>query len=192
MSINIYAQNTDDLIVLNNDTIKCSIEKIEKNKIYYKKDNKQLEIKLDQVVDINLKTVLKTKKVFELQKPKEGKALVYIYRPHEIVNMLVNLNISSEGKKIVKLKNNSCFIHEVNPGTIEYKGDFWIGGKLTPTKLEAKEGEIYFLQVDQTGRIFNGPPTPYGTNTSVDFFIFERKKNIAEIILSYIKNYLIK
>ena len=144
LSLNIYSQNLDNLIIKHNDTIKCKIDEIRKNKIYYKINNQQFNINLDDVLDIKLE---QTKNIFVLQKPLAGKSLIYIYRPHEVVNMLVNLNITCNGEQLIKLKNNSYFIQEVEAGTFEYKGKFCIRGNLDSMKLEVKEGKIYFLQV---------------------------------------------
>ena len=81
----------------------------------------------------------------------QEKSKIYIFRPSNIVNALVPARVKYNDNLLVKLKNNTYFVHEVEAGTHTYS---W---KKNGVKLKVESGKDYYVQVDQTGGITTSP-----------------------------------
>jgi hypothetical protein len=199
--LDVFSQNYTNFIVTpKKDTVFCNIKKIELGNIYYQKSNSDSktelsEISLDDVLDFKGNDDLIVENYYNrtLRTPAKGKSLIYIYRTSNIVNMLVGFNINYKGEKLIRLKNSSFFVHEVEPGIHSYSTSAW-ASSFDDINISTKEGEVYFIQVDQTGGVFIGGNAQFGRPSSggVDFMIFQRSKNVGEALWKSIRKELSK
>jgi hypothetical protein len=189
--LNVLSQDFTDFIVTNKkDTIFCNIKKVELGTIFYQKNKTRSktnlsEMFLNRVLDFKGNDDLIVENNYDrtLKTPAKGKSLIYIYRPSDIVNMLVGCRIDYKGEQLVRLRNNTYFIHEVEPGIHSYSTHA-MGGSFGSVDIATKEGEVYFIQVDQTGALFmGGTPQSRGLSTGgVSFKIFQRSNNVGEAL----------
>lgn len=120
----------------------------------------------------------------EVLSPPEGKCLIYLYRPASIVNALVSAKIQLNGKLVSKLGNNSFTKLAVPAGshTLMWRNDKHL------LNIDVKEGQVYFVQVDQTGSISRMDAFGGCAAGGVNFYLTIIPNDLGELYMKSIKN----
>jgi hypothetical protein len=97
--------------------------------------------------------------------PEPGKALVVFFRPKKFVGAAIGFKVREKDVELGKLRNGNFFAIQVTPGVHEYVVH---SETKDVTKIEAEDGETYFLMGELNMGVLAGRPnlTP---STGVNF-----------------------
>ena len=78
----------------------------------------------------------------------EGKALVYIYRPHRLAGMIYHYTVNANEEKVSEahLKDKSYLVYFAKPGRYTFWGEY-MGARLA-ADLDVEVGETYYIYGD--------------------------------------------
>ena len=172
------AQNefNDYFVFKNGDTIRCIINKVKNQNIYFSlSPNNKLILKRDLSKDlkarkstlpsskkkyytpknlnfyscINIYISPETKhklKINKIEKPKDGFAHIYFYKPNEGIGPIGSFIVREGNTKIVNLKSNSYFLIKVKAET---KHTYYVNRNLfskDEVTITSKNKEIYYIK----------------------------------------------
>ncbi len=87
--------------------------------------------------------------------PEAGKALVVFFRPSRFAGAAIGFKVRENDVELGKLRNGNYFAIQVSPGAHEYVVH---SEAKDVTKIEAEEGETYFLKGEVTMGFMAGRP----------------------------------
>jgi len=145
----VFGQNQDYLITNKNDTLWVKILSLDGKKIEIIKEGDKKSSKKNFYdfikMHIHDERVITNPTNLKVEKPEPGYAHIYIYRPYVYLGSAIGFKIKYNDQKLANIKTYSYLLHKVKAGeTHKYERS---GMNSKEIKIDAKDGEIYFVRV---------------------------------------------
>ncbi|MFH4963902.1 hypothetical protein V8G69_02780 [Gaetbulibacter sp. M235] len=150
ISISSYAQNSksDFLVTKENDTIFCKVVGLKGKQIEFIQngENKSKKKNIFNFLDLKIAdlSVIENPLNLQIEKPENGYAHVYLYRPYVYTGSALACKVEYNGEKLVNLKTYSYYLHKIKAGEIHKYN--WNNSKKDILEIDAVNGEIYFIR----------------------------------------------
>ena len=176
----------DYLVTSENDTINCKILELKNKKISYtvngeKGKNKKNIFKFADLY-IADHSIIENPLNIKIEKPEEGYAHVYFYRPFVYTGAGLPCKVEYNGKLFINIKTHSYYLHKIKAGEIHKYNQKSLKKEIT--EIDAKDGEIYFIRGSFGG---TGEALMNNFNSSNTLYIFQDNPKIAKHLILTMK-----
>jgi hypothetical protein len=180
------SNDSDYLVTVYNDTIHCKIIELKNKKISYningeKRKKKKNIFKFADVHFANT-SIIKNPLEIKIEKPEQGFAHVYFYRPYVYTGSALACKVEYNGNSFINIKTHSYYLHKVKFGEVHKYNQKNL--KKDIIEIDAKDGEIYFIRGSFGG---TGEAFINNMNMSNSLHIFKDNPKVAEYVILTMK-----